>query len=94
MKRTALVFLCIVLAFSFTIEDQTSSTLNPLTSKIPEFIGQGYNLLTGNPFTNHIDEGFTSPIFDLTYEKGQETEDGKYKIPDHTHSTETISCSI
>lgn len=61
---------------------------------MPEFIGKGYNLLAGNPFTNHIDEGFTSPIFQLTYDKNQETQDGKYKIPDHTHSSEIPSCSM
>ena len=48
----------------------------------------------GNPFTNHIDEGFRNPIFAFTYDKGQMTEDSKYQIPDHTHSTQTISCSL
>jgi hypothetical protein len=54
----------------------------------------GYNVLTGNPFTNHIDEGFKSSIFQMSYDKGQRTEDSKYIIPDFTHSTETISCSL
>jgi hypothetical protein len=54
----------------------------------------GYNVLTGNPFTNHIDEGFKSPIFLLSYQKGQMTQDNKYLIPDFTTSRETIACSL
>ena len=81
-----------LVARAFTI---VGPSWKPLGSdKIPEYIGLGYNVLKGNPFTNHIDEGFRSTIFQMDYSKGQRTEDGKYVIPDFTHSAETISCSL
>lgn len=44
---------------------QSSNT--PAVSGI-EYIGRGYNLLTGNPFASSIDPGFRlDPIFKLTY---------------------------
>ena len=30
----------------------------------------------------------------MTYAKFQKTEDGAYLIPDHTHSTQSVSCSL
>ena len=30
----------------------------------------------------------------MTYAKGQKTEDGMYSIPDHTHCTQSVSCSL
>lgn len=65
-----------------------------MKAKIPEYIGLGYHLLLGNPLTNHVDEGFRAPIFNFSYNKNQRTEDDKYQIPDYTHSSETISCSL
>ena len=65
-----------------------------MENKIPEYIGLGYHALQGNPFTNRIDEGFRAPIFTMTYAKSQKTEDGAYLIPDHTHSTQSVSCSL
>ena len=82
----------VLVAQAFTI---VGPSVKPLGSdKMPEYIGLGYNVLTGNPFTNHIDEGFKSEIFQMDYSKNQRTEDGKYLIPDFTHSAQTISCSL
>ena len=51
---------------------------------MPAYLGMGYNLLKGNPFTDHIDEGFRAPIFKFTFAQNLTTEDQKYLIPDYT----------
>lgn len=79
------------LAFKVKIFD---SPKKKLKDKLPSFLGKGYHLLKGNPFTNKIDEGFMAPIFDFSYKQNLTTDDGKYLIPDHTSSVESISCSF
>lgn len=54
--------------------------------KLPLYIGEGYNIYQGNPMTDKIDPGFTMPIFAFTFDKGEKTEDGKFRIPDYTLS--------
>lgn len=43
--------------------------------------------------TKNIDPGFTLPIFDFNFSKGEKTGDGQYRIPDHTLSRQLSSCS-
>ena len=47
-----------------------------LSQKSRLFVGLGYHALKGNPFTTHVDEGFRAPIFEMTYQKEQTTDDG------------------
>ena len=53
---------------------------------MPSYLGTGYDLLKGNPFTDHIDEGFRAHIFEFSYTQNLTTDDGLYNIPDHTSS--------
>ncbi len=54
--------------------------------KLPEYLGRGYNIMVGNPFTNSKDEGFTNKYnpFVLTYNLNKMTSDGSYLIPDNS----------
>ena len=96
MKAQLYVLLALVIiGHSFIIEEQQlKGNTEILESKIPEYIGLGYHALQGNPFTNRIDEGFRAPIFVMSYAKQQKTEDDSYLIPDYTHSTQSVSCSM
>ena len=64
------------------------------TQRIPSYLGKGYHLIQGNPFTDRIDPGFKNEIFEFTYTKGLVTDDGKYSIPDFTHSAASLACSL
>ena len=96
MKAQLYVLLALVIIGNcFIIEEQQiKGNTEILESKIPEYIGLGYHALQGNPFTNRIDEGFRAPIFVMSYAKQQKTEDEAYLIPDYTHSTQSVSCSL
>ena len=83
MKVLCLLFV-LILSLSFKIE--LFPERNNLKSKLPSYLGKGYDLLKGNPFTDKVDEGFRASIFDFSYAKNLTTDDGKYLIPDHTSS--------
>lgn len=61
--------------------------------KIPQFVGNGYDLIRGNPSADKIDPGFRAQIFDLTYDEGKLTEDEKFLIPDQASGKLLHSCS-
>lgn len=94
MRKWILLFavLCMLNAFKVVVEENEKSM--DVQAKVPAYIGAGYHALKGNPYTNRVDQGFRSPIFQLTYNKGETTEDGQFQIPDFTHSTQTISCNM
>ena len=96
MKLIWLIFLILGCLQAFEISEEVDDQALPVAEvqKIPSFMGLGYHILLGNPFTNHVDQGFKAPIFDFTFDKNQTTEDNRYLIPDFTHSTQTSSCSV
>jgi hypothetical protein len=57
-------------------------------------VGKSYNLAKGNPMSKSIDPGFSSDIFEITYDKGQMTEDGKYLVPDGVTRSQVSACSF
>ena len=67
-----------------------------LFNKNLEYLGRGYNILIGNPFTNSKDEGFTNKYnpFTLSYDKSKTTSDGNYLIPDNSESLTLNDCSF
>lgn len=82
MKKI-LVIVCLILC-TFSIKT------------LPEYLGRGYNILIGNPFTNSKDEGFTNKYnpFTLSYDKSKTTSDGNYLIPDNSESLTLNDCSF
>ena len=96
MNRILLIFLVIGCLQAFEIVREIEDNTLPIAEaqKIPSFMGLGYHILLGNPFTNHVDSGFKAPIFDFTFSKNQTTDDNKYLIPDFTQSRQTTSCSV
>ncbi len=70
------IFLAFCLLFLVNSEKIKVSGVKGNLPKIPGFVGLGYHALKGNPFTTHVDEGFRAPLFEMTYEKGQTTDDG------------------
>ena len=60
------------------------------------YLGSTYNIFKGNPeSTKGLDPGFTlRNVYSLTYEQGQETDDGRYSIPDFTNITQSSTCSF
>jgi hypothetical protein len=94
LRNLLCIFALILVAQSFTIVSPESRIDTQASQKIPEYVGLGYNVLTGNPFTDQIDPGFKSSIFQMTYDKAQTTGDNKYLIPDFTHATSSIACSL
>jgi hypothetical protein len=57
------------------------------------YIGQGYDLLYGNPQTPQAsaDPGFRNAVYNLTY-SGQQTADGRFQVPDGTQVLPITSC--
>ena len=86
----ALIYLCFVLMSCGVSAD------NPTTPpRLPIYIGRGYNILLGNPISDEgVDPGFNHEIFDFTYKNGEETEDGKYSLPDDISHRKTTACSF
>ena len=71
----------------------------PTPAGITNFVGIGYNIISGNPEGGDvrlggIDPGFmvTRPILKLTYDDGQLTSDLKYQVPDQVVFTPRSSC--
>lgn len=63
-------------------------------TRLPVFVGRGYDLLRGNPLSDTVDPGFTHSIFDNTYLSSTVTEDGKYLVPDGVTHKKVSSCSF
>ena len=94
MKQFVCILCGIYVLSAFKIKIFDGKPKENLKDRLPSYLGKGYHLLKGNPFTNKIDEGFRAPIFDFSYKQNLTTDDGKYLIPDHTSSVESISCSL
>jgi hypothetical protein len=64
--------------------------------RLPEYLGRGYNIMVGNPFTNSKDEGFTNKYnpFVLKYDQGKTTSDGNFLIPDNSDPLTLRDCSF
>lgn len=76
MKKLFLLLSIILLTQTFKFEiDQEPLYIekSKVGAKIPGFIGLGYHALKGNPYTNKVDEGFRSPVFTFSYDKGLTT---------------------
>ena len=61
---------------------------------MPLYMGRSYNLLEGNPLTDHVDPGFMHDLFEWTYNKKETTEDGKYMLPDKVGHRKVSSCAF
>lgn len=64
--------------------------------RLPEYLGRGYNIMVGNPFTNSKDEGFTNKYnpFVLSYDQGKTTSDGSFLIPDNSQPLTLNDCNF
>ena len=58
------------------------------------YLGMGYNVVTGNPDNDQYDPGFTSSVLKFTWSTGTKTPDGKYLVPDHSQALRTPFCSF
>eukprot|EP01012_Entosiphon_sulcatum_P042862 TRINITY_DN56_c0_g1_i1.p1 TRINITY_DN56_c0_g1~~TRINITY_DN56_c0_g1_i1.p1 ORF type:complete len:447 (+),score=63.99 TRINITY_DN56_c0_g1_i1:1116-2456(+) len=59
-----------------------------------QFIGQSYDLLRGNPFSQNYDPGFTGQlVINQTYLKHYTTPDKRYSIPDCTSGEVVKACT-
>ncbi len=85
MYKIFLIFLLVVLFGSIQCQDDKT--------KLATYIGIGYDIFFGNPYTDRIDPGFRVPIFNLTFEKKQTTTDQIHSIPDGSNAIEKRSCS-
>ena len=94
MIKVLTIFFLISATFSFKFNIFDWKPKKTVKNRLSPYLGKGYHLLKGNPFTDKIDEGFRAPIFDFSYQQNLTTDDGKYLIPDHTSSVESISCSL
>ena len=62
--------------------------------KLPIYVGLGYNLLSGNPLSDHVDPGFTHPVFRWTYNLNKVVEKDKYMVPDQIVYDALSVCSF
>lgn len=76
-------YLLCILAFIFATMGQ---------KKMPVYVGLSYDLLFGNPLSDHVDPGFQHPIFRWTYNKNITVDKGKYLIPDQVGYTQVSVC--
>jgi len=58
-----------------------------------EYLGQGYNLLLGNPrgWTGTLDSGFQQSVLELTFDSGLTV--GTWTVPDDTDAVEVHNCA-
>ena len=75
--KTLVILICVTIAFGQSGNDPT---------RLPLYIGRGYDVLEGNPLSSKVDPGFAQGIFVLKYTEGKTTEDGKYLVPDEAQS--------
>lgn len=66
MMKTALIFIAVFLVVCSPTQLTESEVEDP-TPKLPVYLAVGYNLLKGNPLSNTVDTGFSSPIYKFTY---------------------------
>ena len=62
--------------------------------KLPMYVGVSYNILYGNPMTDHIDPGFQHQIFDFTYDKQELSDDRRYLVPDQVTERQATYCEF
>ena len=84
---------------SQAVEPTPPAKYKPTPVGISNFVGIGYNIISGNPeggdlHTGGVDPGFlvTRPIFKLTYNDVQLTSDLQYQVPDQVVFTPRSSC--
>ena len=61
--------------------------------KLPIYVGVGYDLLFGNPLSDHVDPGFMHPIFKWTYDQNKILGDN-FLIPDQLGSSQLSACTF
>jgi hypothetical protein len=79
--------LLLVLALVGSIECQDKNKLNL-------FVGVGYDLAFGNPYSEKVDSGFRAPIFNFTFKNSQLTSDGRFLIPDGADTVNRQQCEF
>ena len=95
MNLKLILFTLLVLSSNtFKLGIKINQPEPPDPPRLLSFLGKGYNLISGNPYTDKIDEGFRTTVFDFAYSKKLTTDDGKYLIPDFTYSSLGKSCSL
>lgn len=64
-------------------------------AKLPniDFLGNGYDIIKGNPHTDLIDPGFRQQMFTFDYSKQTTSADGKWLIPNNVEMLPFTSCS-
>lgn len=58
------------------------------------YVGVSYNILYGNPMTDHVDPGFQHQIFSFTYNNESTTNDFKYSLPDQVGTRSATYCEF
>jgi hypothetical protein len=58
-----------------------------------DFLGNGYDVIIGNPQNDLYDHGFRQSVFNLTYQDRKQSSDGKWLLPDSVEARQTTSCS-
>lgn len=85
-----------VITFLFTVVLCSCNTLQMHSGlpEIPNYVGKSYNLAKGNPMAKSIDTGFLADVFQITYNEGRTTEDGKYIVPDGVTRSQVSACAF
>lgn len=63
MQKWLFVFYLALSLHAFKLAFDEISEKPIVQAKIPAYIGAGYHALSGNPYTNRVDQGFKSPVF-------------------------------
>lgn len=93
-NTVALIAVALLLICSSQAKKLTSEKQGESPPKMPVYIGIGYNLVSGNPLGKSVDTGFGHPIFNVAYNKGETTSDGRYLVPDGVANRVVSSCSF
>ena len=94
MLKLIFITLLVISSLGFKIITDDEDKKELTMARIPSYLGKGYHLIKGNPLSDKIDTGFRTEIFEFTFSKNLTTDDGKYLIPDHTHSSVSVACSL
>jgi hypothetical protein len=69
------------------------ASLSSQQQQFPLFVGNGYNIIKGNPLVKRLDDGFGQQIFQFN-SPPITTADGKYIIPSEISHLLSSSCSL
>lgn len=78
--KVLLLSACIIFnSFAVVVHAPPKEVHDQHVRSFTAYVGRGYNMMIGNPKSEGVlDPGFKGSVFDLTYNQGLKTSDGRF----------------